>query len=170
MSKLKIHFRPSSHSEDGTIIATFKTQEQAKAAVRKVKHFGARRLNRRVAVTCLNGEYGTIEKSKKILTKLHPVHLKESDDCYQELAIEATFPKGATLETAQLMLNQEDLKILRGLIQECGQPEIVNTKRKTMLRFRHKSCEMLFSKRYDQFWLGYEQVSVTKTFKVKGIF
>ena len=172
-----IYFRPSSHSEDGTIVATFKTQKHAAEALRKLKHLGARRLDKKVGVACLDAEYKTIEKCKEILGELSPINVEETEDYRQEVIIEATVPLGTTLETAPLMLDQRDLQILKGLIKECGKPELVNTKKKTIIRFRSVNEDMLFTKRnplpnekYGKFWFGANQVLVTKTFRVKGLF
>jgi hypothetical protein len=172
-----VNFRPSSHSEDGTIIATFKTQKHAVEALRKLKRFRAKRLGRRVAVACLSAEYGTLKKSRRILNKLNPVSIENIDDYHQEIIIEATVPSGTTVETAQLLLDQKDIQILNGLIKECGKPECVTTKQKTIIRFKSTNTEVLFAnwnpfpnEKYGHFWLGSKQVPATKTFKVKGLF
>jgi len=172
-----IHFRPSSHSEDGTVIATFKTAHDAVKALRRLKHFGARQVKNQVAIACLNAEYETLERANKILSKMQTVKIENFKEYHQIIIIEAVLPPKTSLKNAALVLDKKDVQLLMGLTRICGSPQTINMKKHTVLRFKYVGDDMLFSnfhqipeEPYGRIWVEHNSLPLTKNFRVRGIF
>jgi len=114
---LYILFKPSSHSDDHTIIATFKTNQQARCAAGYIRQ-QAMVEGKKVTVALHNAEYGTTESVEKTLKQFNPQEL-EAYNVYQELEITAKVIVGASPETLHLITSDDMATILIELLKKC---------------------------------------------------
>lgn len=136
-------FRPSSHSEDYTIIATYKNEKAArkvKAALFKMLEDMKKNSNEydvdwdpEDASVSSAGEKvffevytaGYLDCVEALLEKVaKPVESIECYQNYQELEIWVKVPKGLTPEAAMLVLSKEEGEAVRWLISNCGRPKV----------------------------------------------
>lgn len=117
--------RPSSHSEDGTIVAIFDSGDQAESCAKRLarvlKRASCSAFGNKVKVECLNCEHGTLCRAKRILKRGGAKRIKEVDS-YQELVISVVLPRGMTVATAPLVLDRDVADILRFLYLKCPPP------------------------------------------------
>lgn len=167
-----VRFRPSSHSEDGTVVAVFKSEAAAKRAAAQC---GGRHFGRKVKFFASNAEYGTLNRvsdsmwkagAEKVFRYLH----------YQELIIEVRLPAGVRRETIPLVCDSDTAAIIRHLEALCGKPEEVVTRRSRKLIFRYAGDKRIFrraSKRWgpprDEFWFDDKVYYPSKAFRVRGL-
>jgi hypothetical protein len=172
---IKVKFRPSSHSEDGTIIATFADEKQAKAVAKRLRRYGARQLSCRVGVSCSDAEYGTIERVNRIFDKCDAEEV-EQDDMYQELIIEVTLPIGVPLNAVPLVVDPETAEIITKLTRWRGKPEEKLTQQSRKLIYRYEGQKYVYSNcRTDESPFGAlyvfgSRLRLTKAVKVRGLF
>jgi hypothetical protein len=173
--QVTVKFRPSSHSEDGTIVATFANAKQAAQAAKHVQCYGGRRLDNKVKVECCNGEYGTLQHAEDILRGYAPLKIEDLDD-YQDLTIEVTLPRGITEEAAPLIINDNTLRIIRGLRRRCGKPQIIDGKKTRKMVFHYVGEDTIYYKssyetahqKFGEFWLD-ETIPSNNMFRVRGL-
>jgi len=150
-----VKFRPSSHSEDYTIFARFKdaaTAQHVAEILKKLledmeKHpedYEIDWLPDEAKVTQYGDTVeftvytaGYLQEVEATLRKYDsPTELKVYRD-YQELTIRLHLPEGATLETLPLLLDSEDLAIVRWLNQNCGEPQVIIRDGKKLLAWHY---------------------------------
>jgi len=176
MNLVRIKFRPSSHSEDGTVVATFNDETEARHAAKKLGNYARhKRVGCMVRVHCHGGNHGTLRKASNIFYRAGAKTVEHFDDNYQELTIEITLPKGATLETFIFLADADTANIIRQLTKTCPPPKQTLGKT-TKITFNYKGKQIYLKKGYrwekapyGLFLLGNHRISLTKTFKFKGL-
>jgi alpha-L-fucosidase len=172
---IEIKFRPSSHSEDGTIIATFSNEKRAKEVVKRLKRYGARQLGCRVGVSCSDAEYGTIERVDEVFSEYDAEDV-EQYDMYQELIIEVTLPIGVPLSAVPLVVDRETAEIIVKLTKWLGKPEEKLTRQSKKLIYRYEGEKYVYAKygvNFEPFGVLYingKRTLLTKAVKVRGLF
>jgi len=174
---IEIKFRPSSHSEDGTIIATFPNEKRAKEVAKRLKRYGARRLDCRVGVSCSDAEYGTIEQVDEIFDKYNAEDV-EQYDMYQELIIEVTLPIEMPLSVVPLIVDRETAEIIVKLTRWLGKPEEKLTRQSKKLIYRYEGEKYVYAKyrvkvKLEPFGVLYirgKRTPLTRAVKVRGLF
>jgi len=132
--------RPSSHSEDLTLIATFGSEERAEKAYDSLKSLlGDMDQEPEKYVVDWSPDEADVElRGNEILFSVYTAgdlddvedvlrELAEKVECftgYQELVIEAEVPKGLTPESAMLVLDADEAEAVRKLTELCGRPEV----------------------------------------------
>jgi hypothetical protein len=126
------HFRPSSHSEDGTIVATFKNKEEARKAAKKLSDeapgsddFSCSLSENRLILYLCDAEYGTMGTITERLEDFAE-DIREYNQ-YQELTIEVCLPNKSTLAHLPLVLDRDSLEIVLWLLKT-GKPETRQSK------------------------------------------
>jgi hypothetical protein len=134
-----IRFRPSSHSDDGTIVATFKTEAKAKEAAECIDTFQLRRDKNKVVLVFCNEPPGSIDWYTKSLNSHGAVQTKYYMR-YEELVIRVFLPLGVTRAMVPLIVNVETFKILQELRQRCPKQNIkeIKTEGGLVLRFKYE--------------------------------
>jgi len=146
--KMQIRFRPSSHSDDCTIIARYKTKEEAKRGLDKLKRFLKKlRAHKRHAGwnTSLDTDWHpseagvTLKKKKlkfqvytddfvkqvlKVFERSKPKKITVLHE-HLEIRISLMIPTKTTLNFLPLMLTLSEAKIVRELNHLCGLPRCV---------------------------------------------
>lgn len=139
-------FRPSSHSENYTIIAAYPSKQQAakaqKAVEQLLEDMAKKPNNYKVDWSPDEAELltwddtvsfrvytaGYLENVEVILQeKAKPSTIKYHTD-YQELTISVKLPKNLTLQTASLVLDREQAKAIEWLTNHVGSPKITQDK------------------------------------------
>ncbi|MHA1744027.1 MAG: hypothetical protein ACTSV6_07235 [Candidatus Heimdallarchaeota archaeon] len=158
---MKVNFRPSSHSEDYTILGVFPDKKIARLAYNAVRRLLRDIRNGKTdfprdwsldeATVRLRGNRvlfsvytaGYIETIRALLEKYEPEILEEYTN-YQELEIRLTLPSQVSIKTAPLILPKEQLALFRQLLKICK----VTTKREkkqTIFIFRYFGEEIYTS-------------------------
>ena len=133
-------FRPSSHSDEWTIVATYPDKRKAEKAYKKLerlledmeKNESEYETDWRAndANCWLNGKEvfftvytaGYLDDIYSVLEKFNPQKIEEYRD-YQELTIKVRIPKGSTIESLAL-IDEEEAKALKWLTEKCGKPKV----------------------------------------------
>jgi len=139
--RTRIYFRPSSHSDDGTVVATFKNAAEAKKVAEQINSFHKKN---RVILIFNNEPEGTIDHYTKRLKQLGATKA-EYYMCYEKLIVHVTLPIGVNEETIPLVVNTETSVILKELRRLCPKPQIKKTKNQqwVTLEFRYEGEGLL---------------------------
>lgn len=145
MSRLITGFRPSSHSADYTVVATFKTGAEAKQ--KQVE----------LAKKNIDGEL----RGNKILVFLSHVYESDADDTvhslthytdnvevycdYQKITVTFTMPKGLNNKITGLIFSHDQQEIYKGLCKLCGKPKITRTKNGEFWVFQYEGEKIYFN-------------------------
>lgn len=184
---MKFHvlkFRPSSHSEDYTIIATYENKSDAENVEEALlKMLGDMKKNMDgydtdwspdEAYVSSDGERvifevysaGYLEDVESVLRKVaKPVEL----DCYtnyQRLEISVSVPSGVTPESALLILGKKEAEALRWLLKYCGKPQIEDSGKRGVFKWYYEGDGI-----YDDgtLYVGFEfQVERYRNWNVEG--
>jgi hypothetical protein len=137
---MKIKFRPSSHSDDVTLVATYAKPETANKAAQLLEKFLAEvKANPNAhhldwgpddAEAFTHGNRllfnvytaGYLDEVDAIINGLKPEKVGEFID-FQEVEIEVTLPKGLTKKVTPLVLTAEEAEVIRWLKKEVGTPQ-----------------------------------------------
>jgi len=174
-----IHLRPSSHSEDGTVIASFDRRDQAKLCAeklaRKLECASCSSFNRKVKVKCGDCDYGTLDVAMKLLKGYGAKRIEEVGS-YQELTIQVTLPPRITIAATPLVLDQNTAELLQNLYEACPAPTRKETETKTVLTFKYKGPTIYLNfmfKRveapFGELWFKHNPKPVPKNFKIAGL-
>ena len=135
-------FRPSSHSEDYTIMATYKTAEdagRAQVALDKLlkdmeEHaedydtdWSPEEAQFSTAGNQLSFEVysaGSVDDVESVLEEAPNVEKVECYTNYQEITVTVKVPKGLTLQTAMLVLDKEESEAIKWFTRVVGSPKI----------------------------------------------
>ena len=135
-------FRPSSHSEDYTLIATYQAAEEAgkaKAALDKLlqdmeehpESYDTDWSPEEAQVSTAGNQVTFVVYSAGYLDDVESVVNKaanpEKVECYtnyQELTVTVKVPKGLTPETAMLVLDKEEAEAIKWFKEKIGAPKI----------------------------------------------
>jgi hypothetical protein len=153
-------FRPSSHSEDFTLIATYrdeKTAEKVKDALfrmledmRKnpegydtdwdpddagVSHYGGQ-------VTFEVYTAGYLDDVEALLEKVAKPQSVECYQNYQEITIYVEVPKDLSLDAAMLVMDVEEAEAIKWLRKHCGEPEIENNGKSRTFKWSYAGDEI----------------------------
>jgi len=136
-------FRPSSHSEDYTIIATFndeKTAEKVEGALLRMLEDMRNNLedydvdwSPDEAHVTTNGNQvifevytaGYLDDVESLIRKIAKPLCVECYQDYQEIVICVKVPKGLSPEMALLVLDKDEAEAIKWLMKTCGEPKIV---------------------------------------------
>jgi len=137
-------FRPSSHSEDYTIIATYRDAETAKR-VEEALHrmledmeenmedydtdWGPDEADVSVEGDKVYFEVYTAGYLDCVESLIRKVAKPVSVECYQnfqQLEISVVVPKGLTPETAMLVMDSDEAEVVKWLTKNCGPPQIAD--------------------------------------------
>ena len=143
-------FRPSSHSDEYTIIAKYQTVEEAKKvreAVEKViNDFDSLDVDwtsddaytycrdKEVVVTVYTA--GDLDPLINSIKTIKPSSVEYYTE-YQELLIRVEVPEGATLAEAMLLFDTSEAAVARFLTENCGEPEGVKVGDKYFLQWSY---------------------------------
>jgi hypothetical protein len=138
---LKIKFRPSSHSEDYTLIATYKTKAAAKGAFSGVERL-LEDMNTNPsdyntdwgpesAEVSLKGEQvifsvysgGSPDDVEAVMKKFKPAKIREYEG-FQEIRVTVKIPLKLTMKSAELVLDKQELQVIKWLKKEVGKPDV----------------------------------------------
>jgi hypothetical protein len=168
-----LHVRPSSHSEDYTIVAHHKTPELAKEGLTNLERF-LRKLVRHQTKhewdTPLDTDWhpsmaglkqdgtkvvfqvytdGFIKQIVAIMRETKPTKVNVKSG-YIAIHMWLTVPKKITMKLLPLMLNKQDAEIVTALMNQCGKPESIVQHRKHFYRWHYQGTDDKISKvRYD---------------------
>jgi len=135
-------FRPSSHSDDFTIIATYKDSKKAekvKKALEKLLRDMDKNKDEYVvdwnpdeANVSLDGNKvwfevytaGYLDDIESVIRKVAKPNNIEYYKRYQEITVRVKIPKDLTIETAMLVLDREEAEAIRWLREKCGEPKV----------------------------------------------
>ena len=135
-------FRPSSHSEDYTIIATYKTSEdagKAQAALDKLfKDMEEHAENYDTDWSPEEAQFstagnqvtfevysaGSVDDVESTLNEAANVEKVECYTNYQEITVTVKVPKGLTPQTAMLVLDKEESEAIKWFTRVVGTPKI----------------------------------------------
>ncbi len=136
-------FRPSSHSEDYTIIATYQTDEDAtkaqKAVEKLLKDMAKQPENydtdwspdEAQVSTCGNQvtfevySAGSLDDVEAALQEAADPETLNCYSSYQEVTISVKIPKGLTPQTAMLVLDKDEAEAIKWLTEHIGDPKII---------------------------------------------
>ena len=156
MKAFLFKFRPSSHSSDYTIVAKYRTREEAEKAYRRLKWMLKHEeidadWSPEDAFYALRDK--TVYFSVYSNGRLDPVEdvLSDAEDYdvyinYQELTISVEVPKGLSFEAAMLVLPREEAEMLRMLREHCEEIEIKEEGGRRLFIFKYRGDEI-----YDEF-------------------
>ena len=153
-----LQFRPSSHSEDYTLVATYTNKAKAMKAYKALKRFLRRAEddegvkerdwsldeakvylhNRKVLFSVYTS--GCLDQIRAVLNTHHPIDLKEYKD-YQEVEIRVKLPPGVTADIANLFL-PKDQAVAFGKLKQLCSTKIRRNKRSTVFIFRYAGEEI----------------------------
>jgi hypothetical protein len=143
-------FRPSSHSDDYTLLANYRSVKDAVKVQIAVERLlldmeknpskysvdwspsDCEVLSFDKKVSCSLYTAGYIEKLEAALNTVEP----EALNCYlyyQELQISVTLPKDLTLQSVALVFGADEARAVAWLIKHAGQPKISKTKNNEQL-------------------------------------
>ncbi|MEM2045434.1 MAG: hypothetical protein QXO20_04560 [Candidatus Bathyarchaeia archaeon] len=157
-------FRPSSHSDDYLIIATYrdgKAAEKAKQALQRLledmrKNPGIYDTDWRPddAKISTIGEKvffqvytaGYVDCVESIMKKVSkPVELERYQN-YQELTIRVKAPRNLTPEAAVLILGGDEAEVIKWLIKNCGPPEITDVGDQRIFTWIYRGDEIYYDR------------------------
>ena len=138
-----LKFRPSSHSDDYTMIATYKdeqTAEKVGKVLRKLVEDMKKRddydIDWNPDETTINVDgkqvwfevytAGYLDDVESVLRKVAAPENVECYKDYQELTVRATVPKGLTPETSMIVLDREEAEAIKWFNEECGKPTVTD--------------------------------------------
>jgi hypothetical protein len=125
LGKLQIKFRPSSHSVDLTIVATFNNETEAKKVAIKRATLPCRTVDNHLVVTISEATDYEAGKLRKQLREDGASKTRTyNNQDYQEAAVSIRVPLGITENTLPLMLNHEEINALKALETCCGNPQV----------------------------------------------
>jgi hypothetical protein len=148
-------FRPSSHSDDYSLIATFETVETAKRAMAAVGRLlknmvdsskgyhadwmpdEARLFRQKEVVTFAVNTAGDLKYPVAALKQWTPKKLEEYIN-YQELRVTVTLPLGMNAKTAALILGRDDVEMIRWLTKHAGKPQVKTEEKSQTLTWTYK--------------------------------
>jgi hypothetical protein len=110
-------FRPSSHSDDSTIVAVFKTNQQAQDIADRLEQ-QATVNGKKLTVVTSNAEYGTSKNVETTLRRFKPQAL-EVYEYYQELKVMVKVVAGASPDALPLIMPTAVTTILVELLKRC---------------------------------------------------
>jgi len=145
MNKLITCLRPSSHSADYTVVATFKTGAEAKQ--KQVE----------LAKKNIDGKL----RGNKILVFLSHVYESDANDTvhsltyytnnvevycdYQEITVTFTMPKGLNNKITGLIFSHDQQEIYKRLCGLCGKPKITHTRNGEFWVFQYEGEKIYFN-------------------------
>ena len=135
-------FRPSSHSDDYTLIATYKGTVRAEKAEKALKKllkdmkdhsedydadWSPDEAHVSVSGKKVWFEVYTAGYLDDVESVLRKVAVPEEVECYsdyQELTVRVTVPKELTPESAMLVLEKEEAEAIKWFRENCGEPKV----------------------------------------------
>jgi hypothetical protein len=153
-------FRPSSHSEDYTLIATYADEEEARAVGRKLLQMledmkrneedynadwspseaSVSIDGRRVVFNVYTAGY--LSDVRALLEKVGLLQSLECYENYQEIAISVTVPRGLSVEVAMVVYQGVEAEAIKWLLKNCGQPEIVDGNNGRIFKWYYRGDEI----------------------------
>jgi len=137
-------FRPSSHSDDFTLIATYKDAEKAEKVKRALERL-LKDMEENIddyevdwspdnAHVSLDGNRvwfevytaGYLDDVESVIRKVAKPENIECYTNYQEITVRVRIPKGLTAESAMLVLDKEEAEAIRWFRENCGEPETMD--------------------------------------------
>jgi hypothetical protein len=137
-------FRPSSHSEDYTLIATYEDEETAKK-VRDALFKMLEDMKKNPEgydtdwdpdeaevsqcgdqVTFEVYTAGYLDDVEALLEKVAKPQSVECYQNYQEITIYVQVPKGLSLDAAMLVMDKDEAEAIKWLRKYCGEPEVLD--------------------------------------------
>ena len=165
-------FRPSSHSDDFTLIATYKDEESARKVEDALKRL-LKDMEENIddydtdwspdeASVSLDGnkvwfEVYTAGYLDDVESVIRKVAKPENIECYanyQEITVRVRIPKGLTIESAMLVLDKEEAEAIKWFIEKCGKPAIKECGDNTqILEWFYSGDEIYYD---DTLYVGFE--------------
>jgi len=152
---IRLKFRPSSHSDDITLIAYYKTDKKADKAeqvmqrlikdMKQLDHDYELDWDPDEANVSVNGDQvvfevytaGYLEDVYVTLVKTGATKIEAFQD-YQEVTIQLVVPLKASMETLPLLLKNDDVALMKWLTETCGQPKIIKEENQTKIEWFYR--------------------------------
>jgi hypothetical protein len=164
-------FRPSSHSEDFTIIARYQDGEKAKRAydaLRKLIDY-LREHEEKIdwspdeAKIWINGNKirfdvytaGYLDDVESVMRTAANPDSVEWWTNYQQLEISVRVPHGLTPQAAMIVLDKEEAQAIRWLVENCGEPKVTELGNQDKWSWIYRG-ENIYSYNNDTLYLGFE--------------
>jgi hypothetical protein len=146
MNRVITQFRPSSHSVDYTIVATFKTEAEAKQKqaeiLRKHNFEGELRSNKILVSLSQTSESGADDTVDCLAPYTNNVQVYNN---YQEMTITFTLPRGLNNPITGLIFSHDQQEIYNRLCKLCGKPKITRVKNSEFWVFRYEGEKIYFN-------------------------
>jgi hypothetical protein len=154
--KMQIRFRPSSHSEDVSLVATYNNVKTAKKVAGRLKRFVADCKNNpkkydldwsadeaQISATKNKVNFyvytaGYLEEVEAIIAAENPVDYLD----YQGIDVTVTLPKALTTATMALVLTPEEVEMLKWLKLILGRPKVKSNGKILMLNWHYHGNEI----------------------------
>jgi len=166
-------FRPSSHSDDYTVIATYKDRraaEKVRDALERLLDY-ARNNEEALDIDWSPDEARVAADGNEVTFRVYTsgylddvesvmrtAGSPEDVECYanyQELVVKVRLPQGLTTEAAMLVLDREEADAIKWLNDNCGPPKV--TKRGNEDEFEwHYKGNGIYSENDDDLYVGFE--------------
>jgi len=161
--------RPSSHSSDYTIVAKFRTEEEAEETYRKLKQLIEEMNEEDKEISGIDWSsedafYSLRDKTVYFSVyssgRLGPVEdiLSEAEDYnvytnYQELTISVEVPRGLGFESAMIVLPREEAEMLKVLRERCEEVEVEEEGDRQFFIFKYRG-DGIYDEFDDELFLG----------------
>jgi len=173
---MHLKFRPSSHSEDWVIIATFNDKKRASETAEKIREKATTMLQsgKTLKLRGSSAEWGSGSYVMRTLRKLGAQKIKNPDS-YQELEITITLPEKASINIAQLVATQKDLELINFLNANCKRKRQKKTEKGLVLLFRYTGPRIYDLFEHDDAQKGkilvdHHFIPVPNNFEIRSLF
>jgi len=137
-----IKFRPSSHSTDLTIVASFNDESKAREAAENIVGSRCRIVSNHVVVTIPEAtDYEAGKMRKQLRTNGATKTQTYDSQYYQEATVSVRVPLEITENTMPLIFTDEERKALNALEKCCGKPQVTVEKNEQIWTFRYMGEE-----------------------------
>jgi hypothetical protein len=152
---IRLKFRPSSHSDDFTLLAHYKTSKEADKAgqaihrlledMKQPENSYETDWEPDEATVSVDGNKvtfevdtaGYLEDVYATLAKTGATNI-ESFQSYQEFTIQLVVPLKTSIEALPLILKEDDVSLLKWLTETCGQPKIMEEDNQTQIQWVYR--------------------------------
>jgi len=165
MTQILVNFRPSSHSEDYTVVADFENEKRAKKVAAKLH---TRSVKNQV-ITRTSCVY--LADAEEVERDLEKAGARKTQilNSYQKLLIKIATPEGAQEEVLPLFLSMAMVEVLKILKKVCKKPREEKKGGRTSLVFRYVGERIFYrdERKRGIFFFGGQDFPVDENVQVK---